>query len=925
MAMRSLPSFGIETPFGPVQVEIGEDSARTGAPADDFETERTTHVLIHGLRARDPRITQGVLELLATRFPDRVPWGTVGPGSTPARWDALTPQLVEFVKSATRAGWLRFGEPTRVLGEVVGGPKEAVLGPSPTEDEEPTWFEVQFVDDVGDGLSGLELVFSHQGKQEKKKTDSQGVARFDGTGSFGNVRVASSDALRKLVEPRWQKARPPKPVSAKSLQQATLGDRFDSVSLESELRHVVQLMPELGRIYLELYDATGRVKHIEKPYRITGPASLSGTTDEEARLLHDEVVAGDYTLTLTLDDAEYETPAVVLRAGTENPQIRKLGVVPRSVLATVRGFVFEKNKAFVMPAALDGMKEVRDLCFSTVPNQILVVGHADTTAEPTINDPLSVERADCAKTMLLGDVDAWVAMYGSGKKEKQRWGAREDGLMIGAMPDVATKLSTETAVQWYQRTRGLKVDNDAGEKTRKKLIEEYMGLLGTPLAKDQDFHSEFTTHGCGEYFPLDETGQELDPNPEDPKEDSVDRRVDFFYFDAEFGIQPPPPGQNSEKGSTEYPTWREGVVRKYDYETPEEGMRVLRIHLLDGRGRALPVPEEGIPYRLTRAGVQLPPKTSMDGWAELITPEGTNECVGLEWGATEEEERYRYQRTVMTECHGADQHERLHARLYNIGYRYTLGENDKRDEAVAAFQRDQGLPLEPVDADGKIPAATDKRLKEIYSGEYESPSVMVSTSAEPTEPTEDEESDVDPPPTIDGAANWEGEEPIEVETLPSEAPGGELTLTAPDWVDSEGFINQKSTAMGGAGNLSPALSFSDPAGDAASYAVVLYDVLGGGSFWIHWIAFDITGTSLSENVGSSGLTLGKNSWGKKEYRGPRPEDGLTHTYRLKLYALDATGLVNPDTDYDFGTLDATLSPHTLRFQELEGKYPRPHP
>ena len=37
------------------------------------------------------------------------------------------------------------------------------------------------------------------------------------------------------------------------------------------------------------------------------------------------------------------------------------------MMATVGGFVFEKNKAFVTPTALPHMREIRELFFSTAP------------------------------------------------------------------------------------------------------------------------------------------------------------------------------------------------------------------------------------------------------------------------------------------------------------------------------------------------------------------------------------------------------------------------------------------------------------------------------------------------------------------------------------------------------------------------------
>jgi hypothetical protein len=59
---------------------------------------------------------------------------------------------------------------------------------------------------------------------------------------------------------------------------------------------------------------------------------------------------------------------------------------------------------------------------------------------------------------------------------------------------------------------------------------------------------EIVVHGAGENFPAE-------PTP-DNTENGANRRVELFFFDAEFGVQPPPPGENSKPDSVEYPEWR---------------------------------------------------------------------------------------------------------------------------------------------------------------------------------------------------------------------------------------------------------------------------------------------------------------------------------------------------------------------------------
>jgi outer membrane protein OmpA-like peptidoglycan-associated protein len=78
-----------------------------------------------------------------------------------------------------------------------------VLGPedAPTK----TWFEVKLVDEFGDPIDGIEVVFTQGSAKEKVKTNGNGVARWkDVAGSsFASVRVANAGALRTTLEPRW--------------------------------------------------------------------------------------------------------------------------------------------------------------------------------------------------------------------------------------------------------------------------------------------------------------------------------------------------------------------------------------------------------------------------------------------------------------------------------------------------------------------------------------------------------------------------------------------------------------------------------------------------------------------------------------------------------------------------------------------------
>jgi hypothetical protein len=210
-----------------------------------------------------------------------------------------------------------------------------------------------------------------------------------------------------------------------------------------------------------------------------------------------------------------------------------------------------------MPASTAVFDRLREVYAENEPAKLLIVGHADTTGDASINDPLSLERADNTAAYLKDDVDTWLAMFEDGVPEARRWGDLEDQAMLFSMPDFATKRPDEDPIRWFQRTRSLKNDGIAGPETRRQLITEYMALDGVSLAGEEpEFEIEITTHGCGENFPLDEAGEALDTAPRDGVDDQVDRRVELFFFDEEFGIVPKPPGKNSPKGSAAYPEWR---------------------------------------------------------------------------------------------------------------------------------------------------------------------------------------------------------------------------------------------------------------------------------------------------------------------------------------------------------------------------------
>ncbi|HYQ05046.1 MAG TPA: OmpA family protein [Polyangiaceae bacterium] len=413
-----------------------------------------------------------------------------------SRSQAHSPQLhAEFERdlhTALRTGRLEIAESWRSTRPA---PRNLTsvppnLGPQPLESEdESSKFEVRFVDEAGQAIDGMEVVFSGGGQQDKQTTDGGGVARTTIPVSFASVSVVNMTKLGELLETRWEKLRTPKPNTDPNARDFVFTPTLSSFSLESDKPQTIILRPQLGNLFAELWDKSGRVLHANRDYTISGPMKLEGTTDERGQLRHEEVPNGDYTLTLTLKHFEgepdeiqetYQTQLLVLDARVSEPQLRMIGAVPR-VVKTQLDMFFDTNKAFLLPSALPAVQKLRQIYTDNVPAHLLVVGHADTKGGSSYNDTLSLERAEATASFLKDDVDAWYKFYGTDIAAQKRWGKVEDHLMIISMPGFEAKPKAEGEIAWFQRTRGLGIDGKAGKETRHALIEEYMSLDGASL------------------------------------------------------------------------------------------------------------------------------------------------------------------------------------------------------------------------------------------------------------------------------------------------------------------------------------------------------------------------------------------------------------------------------------------------------------
>lgn len=140
--------------------------------------------------------------------------------------------------------------------------------------------------------------------------------------------------------------------------------------------------------------------------------------------------------------------------------------------------------------------------------------------------------------------------------------------------------------------------------------------------------------------------------------------------------------------------------------------------------------------------------------------------------------------------------------------------------------------------------------------------------------------------------------------------------------EHKGKIPPKYTCKGE--DVSPPMEWTDAPSGVVSYALIMDDPDAPVGTWVHWVVFNIPGstTSLSEGIESGqsvlkGALQGKSSWGRNQYNGPCPPAG-EHRYFFKLYALDVE--LNLKDNATKADVVQAIQGHTLGLAELMGVF-----
>ena len=147
----------------------------------------------------------------------------------------------------------------------------------------------------------------------------------------------------------------------------------------------------------------------------------------------------------------------------------------------------------------------------------------------------------------------------------------------------------------------------------------------------------------------------------------------------------------------------------------------------------------------------------------------------------------------------------------------------------------------------------------------------------------------------------------------------ELRLTSPAFDNGEPIPDRYGYT---AANVNPPLSISGVPDGTASLLLLVDDpdaVEPAGHIWDHWLVWDISPgrEEIPEEWSPETATEGQNDYGEQGYGGPNPPDG-EHTYRFRLYALDAELGLSPAATRD-DVADAVTG-HVLAKDTLKGTY-----
>lgn len=120
-------------------------------------------------------------------------------------------------------------------------------------------------------------------------------------------------------------------------------------------------------------------------------------------------------------------------------------------------------------------------------------------------------------------------------------------------------------------------------------------------------------------------------------------------------------------------------------------------------------------------------------------------------------------------------------------------------------------------------------------------------------------------------------------------------------------------------DINPELEIKEIPEKTKSLVLIVEDPDALVGTWTHWVVFNINPDIkrvFKNSVPENGIQ-GQNSWGKNNYKGPKPPSG-THRYFFKIFALDTK--IGLDQGASKEEIERAIKNHILDKAELIGVY-----
>ncbi len=378
-------------------------------------------------------------------------------------------------------------------------------------------YEVRFIDEVGEPIDDVALLFAFDGLEFERTTGGGGhLARvLSSSASVANVTLVEPEALNPVLTEKWGNIRGkpnlPKDCGALNRHPKELEDGLEATT-DQRLTVCVRPPVELGRLYGAVFESN--------------KCFLLPTAVPSLRRLVDI----------------YDANEVKNRASADDPE-----EPPKTELLIVGHTDTSADPDYNLTLSCERADALRAYLLDDVDAWLAWFG----------TDKTQKKRWGAAEELLM--IESLVPIDDIEEKGPmlayQQW--HNDAEARGEKPE-----------GWQE----LEPNGEMDSTVRKQLVIDYMDHDSTTL----DASVRVVTYGCGETFPLATADGALDTAAEDGQKQQEDRRVEVFFFGKPFGIQPPVPGVaegaspsqavKAKKGDQLYLEWRARALALHPLE-----------------------------------------------------------------------------------------------------------------------------------------------------------------------------------------------------------------------------------------------------------------------------------------------------------------------------------------------------------------------